>query len=74
MYLVPMHIAHNLSQQIILGSKFLQKQRTLIDFGTQKIRLHKKSCIRVVSLQVIPPHSQSVVRAKISNKLPKDTI
>lgn len=71
---VPMNIARNLSQQVILGSHFLRKHKANIDFGSQSIRLCKKSQLRVVNRQEIPPRSQSVVRARISNKLPRDIV
>ncbi|XP_072045952.1 uncharacterized protein [Amphiura filiformis] len=73
-FLVPMYIARNLSQEIMLGKRFLKQHKARLDFNTQKLRLFKRSNLRVIERQEIPPHSQSVVRARLSNNLPKGTI
>ena len=74
LFSVPLHIARKLSSRIILGKKFLQKHCAVIDCGRSKLKLKKRSQIRVLEKQEIPPHTQSVVRAKISNKLPVQTV
>ncbi len=71
---VPMYIACNLNQRIILGKKFLKQYQAKIDYQSQKLRLYKKSQLRVIEKQEIPPHTQSVVRARVSNNLPNDTM
>jgi hypothetical protein len=73
-YPVPLNIARNLSSCIILGRQFLKQHGAVIDCGRSKLKLKKRSQIRVVEKQEIPPHTQSVVRAKISNKLPVNTV
>jgi len=74
LFSVPLHIAPQLSACIILGRKFLEKHCAIIDCGKSKLKLKKRSQIRVMEKQEIPPHTQSVVRAKISNKLPVQTV
>jgi len=71
---VPLNIARDLNSDIILGRKFLKKHCAIIDCGNSKLKLKKRSHIRVLEKQEIPPHTQSIVRAKISNKLPAQTI
>ena len=71
---VPVNIARNLSTRIILGSQFLNRHCAQIDCASRTLRLAKQSVIRVIEKQEIPPHTQSVVCAKLSNKLPLNTI
>ena len=71
---VPLNIARNLSSCIILGKKFLKKHCAIIDCGASKLKLKKRSQIRVLEKQEIPPHTQSVVCAKLNNRLPVQTI
>jgi hypothetical protein len=71
---VPVNIARQLSTRIILGSQFLNRHGARIDCASRKLRLAKQSKIRVLEKQEIPSHTQYVVCAKLSNKLPLDTI
>ena len=71
---VPMNIAENLNQNVILGKKFLKQHQAKIDYETHKLRLYRRSHLRAIDRQEIPPHSQSVVRARVSNKLPNNTL
>ena len=73
-FVTPFNVARNLSESIILGSMFLRKHGAVINCGKDQLTLNKKSQIRVLEKQEIPPHSQSIVRAKISNKLPENTM
>ena len=73
-FVTPLNVAHNLNESVILGSTFLRKHGAVINCGTDRLTLNKKSQIRVLQKQEIPPHSQSIVRAKISNKLPESTM
>lgn len=71
---VPLNVSRNLNASVILGKKFLQKHGAIIDCGRSKLKLKKHSQIRVLEKQEIPPHTQSVVKARLSNKLPANTI
>ena len=71
---VPMNIARNLSTRIILGSQFLNRHCARIDCESRTLRLAKESKILVIEKQEIPAHTQSVVCARLSNKLPINTI
>ncbi len=73
-YPAPLNIARNLSSNVIIGSDFLRKHCLSIDCSSSKLKLKKRSQIRVLEMQEIPPHTQSVVRAKLSNRLPENTI
>ena len=68
------NIARNLSTRMILGSQFLNRHGANIDCASRKVKLAKQSIIRVVDKQEIPPLTQSVVCAKLSNKLPVNTV
>ena len=73
-FLTPLYITRNLSTNIILGSKFLNDNRANIDCGSRRLGLQIKSQIRVIEKQEIPPKSQSVVCAKLSNTFPYQTV
>ena len=73
-FVTPLNVAHNLSETVILGSMFLRKHGAVINCATDTLTLNKKSQIRVLEKQEIPPHTQSIVRAKLSNKLPVNSI
>ena len=60
--------------KIILGNEFLKNYCVSIDGGASKLKLKKRSQMRVLEKQEIPPHTQSVVRVKLSNRLPVNTI
>jgi len=57
LFSVPLHIAPQLSACIILGRKFLEKHCAIIDCGKSKLKLKKRSQIRVMEKQEIPPTS-----------------
>ena len=73
-FLTPLYITRNLSTNIILGSKCLNDNRANIDCGYRRLGLQIQSQIRVIEKQEIPPKSQSVVCAKLSNKFPYQTV
>ena len=73
-FVTPFNVAPNLSESVILGSKFLKKHGAVINCGTNTLSLNTKSQLRVIKKQEIPPHSQSVLCAKISNQLPANTM
>lgn len=60
-------LVKRLCTEVILGSQFLNLNKAVIDCGSGKLHLNKKSQMRVKQRQEIPPHSQSIVCAKISN-------
>ncbi len=67
---VPFNVARGLAQTMILGSKFLNKHGAIINCRERTVILDKISQLRVVQKQEIPAHSQSIIHAKLSNKIP----
>jgi hypothetical protein len=67
---VPFSVVQGLSQTIILGSQFLNKHGASINCAKRTVTLNKISQMRVIEKQEIPAHSQSIIKAQCSNKLP----
>ena len=71
---VPFNVVQGLSQTFILGLQFLNKYGATINCAERTLTLDKISQLRVIEKQEIPAHSQSIIRAKLSNKIPVNVI
>lgn len=71
---VPLNVARDLSQKIILGSKFLKRHGANIDCANSILTLQKMSQLRVLQKQEIPAHTQTILCVKLSNKIPANII
>jgi hypothetical protein len=73
-FVTPLHVARNLSQNLILGSLFLNRHGANINCATRTLSLEKKSQLRVNEKQEIPARTQTIVCAKLSNRLPTNIV
>ena len=63
-----------LLHSVILGSQFLNRHEAKIDCGERVLTLKKLSQLRIMEQIEIPAHSQTVLCAKLSNKLPVNVV
>ena len=63
-YFIDFHVVHNITLDIILGTQFLINLGANINYVSRKVKLNKKSQIRVCTKQIIPPRTQSVICGK----------
>lgn len=63
-------VVEDLSQTVIIGSKFLNDYGAKIDCAKRTVSLYKVSQLRVINKVDIPPHSQSIISAQCTRQLP----